>query len=544
FKALYPMVFSADSLKAVIRDNDPSFTAYQGKVIRKIRVFNLEVFKLDPKATNKSIYNLILSLGNNVHLNTREWVVRENLFFREGDHISPSVFKRNLYYLRNLNYISDVRIMLLPVKNEPDSIDVVLILRDKFSINPGGTFSSFSKFSMQLDDRNFLGFGQQLQNTWHIDAEHKGSVGWESLYSVPNIHGTFIQGELSWQDLPGYTRKSFFLNRPFLFPALRNAGGVESSETYVRAPVDTITVDKIVIGGWYGRSFGGKPGSANQYKYAALSLQQTWFHKRPPVADSYGRLWHENLLAMASIGITQSDFRSLPHVYSFLENDAIPVGFLLEFPFGYEIGEFRNREFIGIRSSFSKVLLKDGLVYLDAGLETFINKDQLEQGVFTLEPFLVTPIQHYGNFMARTFFKARIILGKERFRGETLHLSTDPYFSGDEDLYGTSLISLSTEKDFIAPWDVLGFKIALYVFADGSLISDTPYRPKRENIITTEGFGCRLRNPRLIWKSIELQVAWNQSRGKFGSPIFSLSTKLPLKLLDFEGRRPKPYLYR
>jgi hypothetical protein len=174
-------------------------------------------------------------------------------------------------------------------------------------------------------------------------------------------------------------------------------------------------------------------------------------------------------------------------------------------------------------------------------VETFIQKDQLEQGVIALEPLFITPLQYYGRYRTRTFCKGRMILGRERFTGETLHLSSDTYYRGDQDLSGSSLLALSIERDFIAPWDLIGFHFAIYGFIDGAMMSDTPFNPEMDDFRLTEGLGIRLRNPRLVWKSIQLQVAWNQGEGQFGSPKFSLSTKLPVYLLDFEGRRPKPY---
>ncbi len=543
-KTIYPMVFSGDSTSVVVQVEDVSFDKWRGKIIRSIRVLSLEVFDVSDAKRQSKILKQAYRIGNAVHLNTREWVVRENLFFKEGDTIDPGTLRRNLYYLRNLNYINEARILVIPSKSARDSADVVVVVRDKFSINVGGQVKSLNNFRLKLDDQNFLGWGQQLQNVWHINPEQKGAVGWESFYTVPNIRGTFIRGELGWQDLPGYTRKYASLNRPFLFPALQQAGGMEIGETYVHPPADTTSVDAIVLGGWYAYSKKGKPGIANQYKYAALSLEQTWYQTRPQVGDNFGRLWHEKLLAIASVAITQSDYRRLPHVYSFLENERIPVGYLLEIPLGYEIGEFRNREFIGLRGSWGNVVGNGGFLYMEGGVETFIQKDQLEQGVISLEPLFITPLQYYGRYRTRTFCKGRIILGRERFRGETLHLSSDSYFRGNLDLSGSSLLALSIEKDFIAPWDVLGFHFAIYGFIDGAMMSNTPFTPKMEDVMLTEGFGIRLRNPRLVWKSIELQLAWNQSDGKFGSPHFTLSTKLPVHLFDFEGRRPKQFSFR
>lgn len=337
--------------------------------------------------------------------------------------------------------------------------------------------------------------------------------------------------------------KGAALNRPFLYPAKNLAGGADITETFIRPPSDSIAVDKVITGGWLGYSVRGYPGPANQYAYAALSLENTWFKKRPEVGPLSGRLWHENLLALASIGITQSDYGYLPHVYSFLENENIPVGYLAEFLFGKEFGEFRKRHFLGLHGSWAKVYPNGKFIYMEGGIESFLAKGGLEQGLIVVEPMLITPLRFYGKIRDRTFIKGRVILGKERFSTETLHLSTDPYFRGNRDLSGTNLISLSVEKDLIMPWDILGFKIVFFGFIDGAMVTDKLLSPTLDNLLLTEGLGFRLRNTRLIWKSVELHLALNQSKGKLNPFNFVLTAKLPFKLLDFEGRRPRIYTF-
>jgi hypothetical protein len=174
-------------------------------------------------------------------------------------------------------------------------------------------------------------------------------------------------------------------------------------------------------------------------------------------------------------------------------------------------------------------------------VETYIRKGKPEQSVFCLKPMLISPLRSFGSYSTRTFYRGRLTLGKNRFSNESLELSNDPFYRGNIELSGDNMLAFSLEQDFNAPLSILGFDVTLYGFADGAIITDTPLRPKMEEIVMVEGVGMRLRNPRLVWRSMQLQVAWNQTHGKFGSPHLSFGTHLPVKLLQFEGRRPKPY---
>lgn len=542
FRSIYSIVFKTDNPDDAIRVDDPSFKRWKGKPIRSIKTLSLNVFP--PDSTSHSIIRFVGKLGNKIHINTHEWVLKENLFFHEGEQIIPETMRWNLVYLRKLKYVNNAQILVVSTKTVPDSADVIVVIQDKFSIKPGISIGSQSQFQVNIDDQNFLGMGQQLSTEWHVDTEIEGSLGWKLLYRVPNIHGSFFQGELGWANLLGYSLTSIKVNHPFLFPIKRFAGGMDITKTHVWAPVDTIEVDKIVLGGWYGHILQGFPGPANQYAYVALSGVQSWYHLRPDVDISHGKLWHESLLALGVLALTESDIRYLPYVYTILENDNLPVGYLLQLLVGHEFGEFRAREFLGFQGTWGTILNNGDFLYLKGGIESFICKTGLEQGVLHLEPLYISPLQRFGRFRARTFYRARLILGNKRFPEESLSLSTDSYFRGNRDLSSTDLIAFGVEEDVIAPWDILGFHFSIFAFFDVAVVRNTLLSPNADNQIYTEGLGIRIRNPRLVLSSVEINVAMNQGKGHFDSPIFGISVKVPLTLLDFEGGRPSPYSFQ
>ena len=300
----------------------------------------------------------------------------------------------------------------------------------------------------------------------------------------------------------------------------------------------------MVLGGWYGYCLNAKPVTSNRYTYAALSLSQSWFPKRPPVGTNYGRLWHESLLAVSSLSLAKSASHILPYVDSFLDNENIPVGDLLVLLGGGELGEFRNRWFAGVRGAKGSILKNGAYYYFSGALESFISKSGLEQGLFALEPLYISPLHELFNIPCRTFYRGRTVLGIKRFRSETLKLSTDPYFRGNLDLYGNKLISIGLEEDIMAPGELLGFRFTYIGFVDAAVVSDQFLKPQNKDWLLFEGVGIRLHNPRLIWKTFEFHVTWNQGYKRFDRLEFDLSAKILLNTVDFEGVRPMPYVYQ
>ncbi|MDZ4182959.1 MAG: hypothetical protein U1B83_08790 [Candidatus Cloacimonadaceae bacterium] len=543
WRTLYPMVFSEDSTEVELREQDGTFRSWQGKTIRSIQIRVHKAFTPDSSKGKRSIHNLVAYFGNGIHIKTRDWVIQENLFFHEGDRLEPETMLHNLKYLRKLSYLDEVRFVVKNSSDAADSIDIIVDIKDKFSINLGGGVISRTQMNLKINDQNFLGLGRLLLTEWHLDTEQRGSLGHKLYYKIPNFRGSFVDTELGWAELPGYSWKSMAINRPFLFPVTRAAGGTDISKTWVSAPFDSTEVDDVRLGGWYGHSFAARPGSAHQYAYAALSLDQIWYRRRPDVGADFGKYWHESLMATGAIGITESDYGYLPYIYTLLEDNDIPVGFLYEFLFGKELGEFRNREFLGLRGAWGKIVHNGAFLHLKGGIETFFSPTGTEQGAITFEPLYITPLQSLGRFRGRAFFRGRMILGSDRFPPESVALSTDPYFRGNRDISGTTLIALGVEEDVILPWNVFGFHLSIFGFMDVALVTDKLWVTGNENRLYTEALGIRFRNPHLLWDSIELHGEWNQGAGEDKSFNIVLSTKVPIKMLDFEGIRPRPYVF-
>jgi hypothetical protein len=105
---------SPDSSKESNVLNDKSelqFMAYEGKTIRHIFV-QAYGFERNFEDTLKPIDYYGTRLLNRLHRNTREWVIRNNLFIKEETEIDPYKMADNEKHLRSLDYIQDARILV------------------------------------------------------------------------------------------------------------------------------------------------------------------------------------------------------------------------------------------------------------------------------------------------------------------------------------------------------------------------------------------------------------------------------------------------
>jgi hypothetical protein len=117
--------------------NAAEFEPFEGKFIRSISINKLQFNKLvnDTSLNNTNVFN---QLGNKLHISTKQEVVKKNLFFKTGERVDPNLFADNEKFLRDLSFLQDARIVIVPIKDNLDEVDVLILVKDVFPI--GGVF--------------------------------------------------------------------------------------------------------------------------------------------------------------------------------------------------------------------------------------------------------------------------------------------------------------------------------------------------------------------------------------------------------------------
>ena len=116
--------------------SDASYIRYSGNKIRKIIIQRLNVFGADINNLSLKEPDNIQNLLNKTHFNTNESIIRKNLLFSEGDMITPLSLSDNERILRQLPYIEDARIIVVPVSDQED--DIIVYTKDIYSL--GGSY--------------------------------------------------------------------------------------------------------------------------------------------------------------------------------------------------------------------------------------------------------------------------------------------------------------------------------------------------------------------------------------------------------------------
>ncbi len=141
----------------------------------------------------------------------------------------------------------------------------------------------------------------------------------------------------------------------------------------------------------------------------------------------------------------------------------------------------------------------------------------------------------------RQFFGINYTHGWNRASGadEYLHFTDENGLQAlDEYAIGTTRAMLNTETVFFTPYQPLGFRIALFGFADFGTIGDSP-NLFRNAFFSTLGLGIRIRNERLTFNTIQLRfgIALGK-RGVVGSDYFRLSSITQMDRVRYRPSRP------
>src|SRR5690606_29795907 len=133
----------------------------------------------------------LINLSNNLHRQTRQYIIKRNLFFKEKENLIPFLVADNERHLRDQTYLRDARIYVRPVPGYRDSIDVFVVTKDVLPYGGSFNFSSFSRMEAAARNDNFLGWGDRLQFRGVFDIDRRKNFGYGAEYISRNIAGTF-----------------------------------------------------------------------------------------------------------------------------------------------------------------------------------------------------------------------------------------------------------------------------------------------------------------------------------------------------------------
>ncbi|WP_372773382.1 hypothetical protein [Mangrovibacterium sp.] len=529
----------------------------QGKRVRSISIKQLDIFGPSFQDTGKVTKVGIEKFANRMHTSTNERIIRKNILISVGDTLDAEKVLENERIIRLLPFIKDVRFIASVDEMDTTVLDLVAVTKDVFAFGARARFRSIDSGTLEMYHQNIWGAGHQISAAAVSSVSDEPYVGFEGEYSINNINGHFVNLSLGYANT--YRREGYLFNseKQFLRTTTKWGGGFqvyrlfradrfyENAAFQIEEPLDYRSFD---LWGGYAFQVGGATSMDNMQLVFAGRYRNLRFYERPDPGTDGNQYFSNSNFYFGSVSLTRRYYIRDHHILGYGITEDIPKGFLHEWVIGYDNNEFDNRWYSHLYfSSGNLINYKPSYMFLSTGLGGFFNAQRFEQGQFELNWNYISRRFKVGAQSARQFLKLEYIYGIKRFEQEYLSLRNRYGIRGfySDVPQGKQRLVLTAETVIFQQKSILNFNFAFFGFADLGIIGSSRKNIFNENYYAGIGGGIRLRNENLIFRTIQLRLAFypghpSDSNG-FG---FSLRELSGSDFYSFQPRKPEPLHFK
>ncbi|MBE9464616.1 hypothetical protein ACFP1I_04460 [Dyadobacter subterraneus] len=539
------------------------FTPYEGMVIRKIVIKQLDVLGESVYDTTRVGKQLERFLSKNFHTNTRERIIRKSfLRFSEGDEIQASVLRDNERLLRKNGTITDARIIVVPRTDVTWMADIVVIIQDSWSWNISASPSKFNKFSLGLNNTNVNGTThQQLTKIRYDASDSLQKFQFRTIYTIPYIGKTFITGQANFIYERDQKIQSIVFSRSFLTTETKYAGSIEAGHAKLRNyKRDLDSLDKenryqtgyYYYDAWLGRSFKFpfKNSSLSEKSRLVFAMRHNRYKytQRPEVRADTNIIYWDRSATLISFGYSNRSYKRDVLIYGFGRTEDVPVGNLLAVTAGQENTEFGQRGYAGVQYATGHYLPhSSGYLYGLVNVGSYFKNDSKQPGVISGQVNYISKLIPFRYSYFRQFVTVRYTRGVNRDPVDYINISRDNGIRGinSDRLIGTKKFTVGLETVYFSEKSLLGFRIAYYAFADFGLVTQDKFHLWNAPVYQGYGFGLRLRNENLSINTLQLRFGYYPNIPGTSSAIrYAIEGNTPLRLRDFDIAAPSMVPYQ
>ncbi len=528
-----------------LTSSESRFDAYKGKIIRNIAFKQLKVFGQNLADTSDHL-NKAESIIDHLHMNTRQFVLRNNLIIKSGDPIKPLQIAENERIMRESPYLEQASFYVLPVENT-DSVDVLIITRDVFSLGVDFYLDGLADFDFTLFDDNFMGLGHRFSTTINAETERAPYINMKQLaYTMTNIRGSFIDGVVSFDNVNNKRSIGADFYRDFFTTYTRYAGGLQLSyhdddeiiyEPLVRT--EKLTYSSMNI--WGGRAFKTDllPPSAGFSITGGIAY--TKYFKRPEDEETR-KNFKNSTQYLAELTLFRSRYYTGRYYRRF--------GIVEDIPYGYKFTLTMGPDNFGSNIRFytatdATVAHKYSFGYMlnRLSLSGYWYNNVFQQGMIKYGMEYYSNSHNYNNSVMRHFAKLDYTIGLHRLSNEYINIVDEMDITGvkstDTILFaGTQRFYLEMGAINYTPIDFYGFRLAW--FASGGLAfigsNDRPFWQNDDFLKVSAGI--LFRNEHLVIKTLQIKCSYLPLLpGDYNNLQIQIGG---ISVLKFNELRPKP----
>lgn len=534
---------------------------FKGKVIRNVYFKSLDPFGTEVEDTLILRRGLIEDIGNRINVNTRVSNIKSLILFKQGDRLDPISLKESERLLRRQEYIRDARVIIPSnAKRNSDSVDVIVIVQDRWSINASVGVSSISS-DFKVTESNLLGTGARITQGGQYDFNKSKFSNWQGELSDNNIRNTYINGKLFYNISPLLRYHGINFDRTFFSTLTKWAGSAGISRynqnLEFKLSDGAIIPSKLVYNNtdvWLGRSLkinqSEETGRTNSLVLGMRYSNFNFIEKPDLSLDSFDSYQNRNLY-LFSLGFSSRRYYKDKKIYRFGNTEDIPEGRSFNVIVGIFDEQKEKSVYNALKYSAGQHINNFGYISGSIQYGIYHTNFVANRGVFTIDASYFSDLWSRGKWNMRQFVYINATNGLNRLGNEYITLNG----RGLEGLYGFSSFSvlgqnkslLKLESIIYTPFNFAGVQVASVVFAGFGKIGRPLYSYVNPNTIyQAYGIGLLLRKENLVVNTIQISIGFypNVPAGSGNSFKYNPIGINNLNLRDFDVSKPELINYR
>ncbi len=516
----------SDSMMFKTREN--SFNVYGGKQIRYIYYNQLKVFGTTIEDTSV-VPNKLIRFANMLHYDTRIWMIKQSLFFREGDTVNAYKLVDNERYLRRLPFIQDARIYVINSYESNDSIDIVVLTKDVFEYGTSITSVNNTNASATVFNNNLLGAGQRVAFGFSWDNTYNPQWRTGASYTKYNAGGSFADVSVGYTmlndkintDTGQYENSAYLIiNRPLYSTWASLTGGLTLSlnrSVNIYSLPDTLyrNYEYNLIDVWAGYNF------TNQYKKTGynsskpnIGIELRSFNKDftmdPTESDlKFNPNYNSHYFLLSQLVFYHQDFFKTNYFFGFGRTEDIPMGYTYAASFGLDSWTGLKRSYTAIQTQKYWFLGKN-LISSTIGFGGFWYNHQSQDAVLHISTDYYSNLFHFNGPKVREFLHADYIICFNPVLYEPVNINRDNGIFGYRNTLFNDYqrLNVSAQTNYYSPVSIYGFKFNFYLLLQASLLSSQKASIFDSPFYSGFTVGCQIRNENLSFNTLQISASY------------------------------------
>jgi hypothetical protein len=515
-RMFYEPVAAGASKKARKKSPDQKpYATFEGKTIRNISILTLDPFGSSAADTVTLSSGLVSKVGNRVHLQTKESIIRNRLLVKENQIFDSLLVLESERLVRSMSFVTDVSFFVKTVSARSDSVDIFIRELDRWSIVPGASISG-SMAAIRLTDNNFLGLGHHFQHRLMMNRA-SGDFAYQVKYHIPNISSTYINTTFQYgRDEYGHYIKQLAFNRPFFSPFAKWAAGASIAQHTRNDSIWSGYNVQYTYNAqecWSGVAVRPFMGNSEYQRTTKLVFAGRFAHirylEKPPEAIDSLHFFSDEHFYLSSVSLTSRQFVQDSYIFGFGLTEDVPAGSIISITAGYQQRQQYGRIYLG--SAYAQGRYHAwGYMRGVVELGTFFHDSQPEQGVLSAGIHYFTNLFEIGEYKFRQFFKTQITIGLNRASYDSLTINDEYGITGffSPTLSGNSRVLFTAQTQCYPPWDFIGFNFGPFVNFSLGMLPDQYSALSDARVYSQIGFGILIKNASLLMNTFQVSIAY------------------------------------